>query len=262
MRLLLPNNWMQSIVPHIDQNNDFVLVGSISQMGAISKTEDWSKVILYNWDHYDFIDMAERPDWALFHSYCRKAREVWIPSHAHAFAFRRDIGIDPYVLNLACVIPSEFTGPVADGGYAMMSSRKDWYKRFPMFEQACQELGVAYRATHPEDTPREEYIRTLQNCRFYVQASIDESLGGLSLLEAVYNKKPVLMSNSINGGMEIYGDTIDYFRWDSMVDLKKKLKEFATGRITQPEAFDRIKNQTPEGVGAMINLRIKELQCQ
>lgn len=136
MKLLFPDNWMTKMIPYIDQNNDFILVGSMSQMGRLESGVDWSKVILYNWDHYSFIDYSRRPDWVNFHKACRKALEVWTPTHAHASYFKRDTGIDSQVINFAYVIPEEWDGRNSVGDYIMMSSRMDWYKRFPMFERA------------------------------------------------------------------------------------------------------------------------------
>ena len=259
MTILFPDNWMKEITPFIDQDNDFTLIGSISQMHKLPDNVDYSKLIVYNWDHYSWIDMTNRGDWRRFHALCRKAAEVWIPTHAHASYFKRDTGIDSYVLNLACVDPQEFNGSTTRGNYIMMSSRKDWYKRFAMFEQACQELGMPYKATHPETTSRKEYIDLMKGCRGYVQASIDESLGGLSLMEAVWNDKPVLMSDSIAGGREVYGDTISYFSAHDYKDLKAKLTDLWESH-GNPDAFDRIKNQTPEGVALQINSRICQLR--
>lgn len=250
-------NFMSHIVPFIDTDNDFTLVGSMSQMGSIPKNVDWNKVIVYNWDHYDFIDMENRPDWVKFHWMCRKAREVWMPTHAHASYYRRDAGIDSYVINLACVIPEEWDiFSNTDGGYALMSSRRDGYKRFDWFVAGCEYAGIPFKTTHPEDTSRPDFIETMKHCRFYVQASLDESLGGLSLMEAVYNRKPVLMSDSILGGREIYGDTIRYFKWDDVDDLAAKLKEMYDKPEPQPGANLRIENYTPMGVAQEINYRL------
>ena len=260
MKIFFPSNWMSRIVPFINTDNNFILVGSISQMGALTGSEDFSKIILYNWDHYDFIDMANRPDWVRFHHFCKKAKEVWIPTHAHASYFQRDIGVNPYVLNLACVLPEEWEGENQDGGYVLMSSRKDFYKRFDLFKEACESIHISFKTTHPEDTSREEYIKIMKNCRFYVQASIDESLGGLSLMEAVWNKKPVLMSDSIKGGQEIYGDSIEYFKSDSLLSFQDKLYKLWLNQSEQPNAFNKIKNQTPEGVAKLINQRICHLK--
>lgn len=260
MIILFPDNWMQEIVPFINQDNDFILVGSMSQMDKIPENVDWNKVILYNWDWYSFIDKNNRPDWVRFTKMCQKAREVWMPTHAHSSYFRRDTGIDSQVINLACVLPHEWVGENTDGGYALMSSRMDAYKRFPLFTTACIEAGIPFKISHPATTPREEYIKLIKGCKVYVQASLDESLGGLSLMEAVYNRKPVLMSNSIMGGREIYGDTIQYFQWDNRDEFVMKLRLFQMLPYSQSNAFDRIKNQTPQGVAEQINKRIKQLK--
>lgn len=249
---------MEEIIPFVDQDNDFILVGSMSQMNRIPKDADWNKVILYNWDHYKFIDMANRPDWVRFHQMCKKAREVWMPTKTHADYYLEYSGVRSFVLNLACVLPHEW-GKTSDSVYAMMSSRPDGYKRFDMFKKACAELNMPFIATHPGTTSRQEYIDSLSNCRFYVQASIDESLGGLSLMEAVWNRKPVLISDSIKGGIEVYGDTIEYFKSEDFNDFKAKLSKMFDG-VQQPDAFNRIKNQTPQGVAELINQRICTLK--
>lgn len=255
--ILFPDNWMQAAVPHIKEG-DFVLVGSMTQLNRLEEGVDWNKVILYNWDHYSFIDYPNRPDWIRFHAACRKAREVWCPTHAHASYFKRDTGINSKVLNMAYVLPNEW-GDTRDGGYALMSSRKDWYKRFAMFEQACRTIDIPYKVTHPEETSREEYIKFMSGCRFYVQASVDESLGGLSLMEAVWNRKPVLMSDSIAGGREVYGDSINYFSAYDYRDFIRQLRQMM-GPIHQPNARTKIETQTPEGVAEMINRRLCELR--
>lgn len=260
MKAVFPNNWMQSIVPYLDSRYDFTILGSMSQIGSVEKNQDWERTILYNWDHYAFVNY-QRSDWVKFHYYCTKAKEVWVPTHAHASYYRAFSGIDSYVINLACVQPEEWEKETHDDGYILMSSRQDWYKRFPMFERACQDLGIAYKTTHPEHTSREEYTKLMSGCRGYVQASIDESLGGLSLMEAVWNNKPVLMSDSMLGGKEVYGDTINYFSSYDFADFKKQLLLLSQGSFSQPNARKKIENQTPSGVAEAINLRLCQLAC-
>lgn len=245
---LLPANWMMELVPHIDEH-DFTFVGSMS---VLPHRPNWEKTILYNWDHYSFVDM-KRPDWVAFHKACYKAKEIWMPTHAHASYYKAFSGLDSHVLNIACVLPHEW-GETMNGGYAMFSSRPDAYKRFRLFQDACKDSGRPCIATHPNTTPRGEYISLLSGCGVYVQASIDESLGGLSLMEAVWNGKRVIMSDTILGGHEMYGDTIEYFT--DQAHLTELLK---VDKPADPRARERIKQYTPEGVGALINKRIREL---
>jgi glycosyltransferase involved in cell wall biosynthesis len=261
MRLLLPNNWMTAMVPFINQDNDFTLVGSMTQLGRL-ENPDWSKTTLYNWDHYDFINYS-RKDWVAFHEACKKAREVWMPTQAHADKYEAFSGVKAHVLNLAYVMPEEWDlSKNTEGDYAMMSSRPDGYKRFDWFERACEELGIPFKSTHPGTWPRGEFVEALRGCRVYVQASLDESLGGLTLMEAVYNEKPVLMSDSIKGGVEIYGDTINYFKWDDFQNFKRKLWRLWDTPLVNPRAKLRIAAQTPKGVAEMVNDRICTLKSQ
>ena len=260
MKILFPDNWMQEIIPFIDKQYDFILLGSMSQMRQLTGEEDLSKLIAYNWDHYSFIDMKNRGDWMKFHKLCKKAKEVWIPTYAHGSYYRADQQVKSHVTNIACVLPHEWDiKNIKDKEYVLFSSRKDTYKRFPFFAEACDLAGIPYKTTHPEETSREEYIETLQGCRFYVQASLDESLGGLSLMEAVWNQKPVLMSNSILGGKELYGDSINYFQWDSKGDLVHKLQVLWENPTFNPVSKERISRYTPKGVGEAINKRLCEL---
>ncbi len=79
-------------------------------------------------------------------------------------------------------------------------------------------------------------------------------------MEAVYNGKPVLMSDSILGGIELYGQAINYFQWDDMDDFKLQLKKlYSSPSEPTPLARGRIAQFTPKGVGEAINKRIKQL---
>lgn len=246
---LLPANWMRELEPHIEPH-DFIFVGSMSVLGQLPKRVDWNKVILYNWDHYAHVDYG-RPDWVAFHAACKKAREIWMPTHAHCSYFKAYSGLDSYALNVACVLPDEWGG-TEEGEYAMFSSRPDRYKRFDLFKSACKKAGIPYVATHPKTTDRKTYIKLLSGCKVYVQPSLDESLGGLSLMEAAYLGKRVIMSDTILGGKEMYGDTIEYFKdEDHLADL------LAMNKTADIRA--KAKVYTPEMVGKLINRRIREL---
>lgn len=248
--ILVPKNWLAEVIPFVDDHG-FTFVGSMTQLHRL-QNPDWSKIILYNWDHYAHINYS-RPDWVAFHEACKKACEVWMPTQAHADYYEAFSGIKSHVLNIAFVIPSEFEGENTAGDYAMMSSRDDGYKRFPLFSEACRRAGIPCVKTHPATTPRADYIKLLKGCRVYVQASLDESLGGLSLMEAVWCGKPVIMSETIKGGKEIYGDTIVYFSDED--DLKHKILTIEP----QPRARSKIESQTPEQVGKKITERLLHL---
>lgn len=107
---------------------------------------------------------------------------------------------------------SGYVSGVRDDGYALCCLRPIPDPWWGMFEKCCTELGIPYKMTRHE-LGVEQYRDAIAGCRFICAPLYELSTGGLSLTEAYYHGKPVLLSGSEwNGGRDYLGDRAKYFR--------------------------------------------------
>ncbi len=169
-------------------------------------------LITFNWDWYDYIDKTKN-GWSEFIQLMKDSKEVWSSSKITADKCEKETGIKSKYYMYAFITPEEFEGRKNDYGYLMQASRPDPNKRFDWFYKACQELDIPFKVFHPKKNKREEYRRAVMNCSAMVSSAREESIGGLTLMEATYCGKPILTGDH-EGAKEFWGDTANYFKTD------------------------------------------------
>jgi len=199
-------------------------------------------VITWNWDWYDYLKgpdgkfvttgmFGEADNYERFNDLIKDSLELWSVSPETGENLEKDIGVKSKFFYKYFLLPWEWDGEKKDYGYIMQGSRDDPNKRFEWYEKCAEELDIPYRSCHPlssaiskeESNTREDYIRTMKNCRFNVLASREEGGGGTSSIEASFCKKPVLVSD--NGGAKFFWeDDIWYFKKDDYEDFKRMMK--------------------------------------
>ena len=208
---------------------DAIVSMSVTRMDeTVKAVEIWPKVPLYvyNWDVYEWVWKNPRPveyDYKLYGQVMKVAREIWVPSHCTGLRTTQWYGLNHWHVVRSCCPYWEYDD-ARDGGYALCCLREIPDPFWGKFEQACEELGIPYRSTKHECT-EEKYRDTVANCRFICAPLYELSTGGLSLLEAYYHRKPVLISNSEwNGGRDYLGERAVYFKHDDWDDFKAHLR--------------------------------------
>ena len=238
-------DWLDYLIPELMKLRHEVMVNSCDKDCDVILTEcrnQWEltkelhekypniPLITWNWDWYDYIDkktdnrmFGDAIAWREFTKLMKQSLEVWSSTKSEALKCEKETGIKSNFLFYAFILPWEWESESRDYGYIIQASRTDPNKRFDWYERATEELGIPYKSYHPHANSRPDYIRTVKNCSFSVLASREESLGGISSMEATYCKKPVLVSDN-GGAKEIWGDTVNYFKRDDYEDFKKQMK--------------------------------------
>lgn len=218
-------------------------------------------IITYNWDWFSFIDKTKSP-WPELVKLMKESVDVWTASNDTAKLCEAELGIKHTTI-YACSVLDEFTnGENTIGAYVVQASRRDKrYKRFNLFEKACEDLKIPYISCHPKKYRREKYIEILKGCRLLVMAANEESNATLSAIEASYCKKPLLLSD-IEACKECFEDTAIYFKTDDLEDLKDKLEKMYHGELkADVDGAYKISMEryTPESMANAIYRRLKEV---
>jgi len=243
---------------------DIIVCMTISQIGRFENIiREYSDIpfVMYNWDWFSFIDKTKSP-WPEFVEWMKKSIDVWTASDDTARLCEKVLGIKHYTI-YACSVLEEFQGgKITSGDYVVQASRRDKrYKRFDLFEQGCNELGIPFISCHPNKYSREKYIEIIRGCRLLVMAANEESNATLSSIEAAYCKKPLLLSD-IEACKECWGDTAVYFKTDDLRDLKDKLLKLYKGEIKADVegAYNlAMERYTEEAMAQAINKRLREI---
>lgn len=214
------------IINKCDKDCDVIIAMSHTQWPIIKKIHiEFPNIplITLNWDWYDYID-KKKDGWPEFTQLMRESKEVWTSSKTEADKCEKETGIKSSFYTYAFIQPWEWNEEVIkDYGYIIQASRKDKNKRFDMFKKTSSDLNIPFKAYHPGYNSRIDYINTMKNCSFSVLASREESIGGLTTMEASYCNKPALISDC-DGNKEVWGDDVNYFKKDSKEDFKKQLQ--------------------------------------
>lgn len=201
-------------------SNDAYVPQAIISMGITLMDQTWqaiakwphSQLYCYNWDVYEWVWTRPRTqetpgtpaflDYRKYGELLRRAREVWVPSDCTGRRTTQWYGLTNWRRILAWAEPWEATN-VRDDGYALCCLREIPDPWWGVFERCCEELKIPYKTTLHE-LGRDEYRNAIEGCRFICAPLYELSTGGLSLLEAYYHSKPVLLSNSPWNGARDY----------------------------------------------------------
>jgi len=231
-----PNNFLEYLKPELEklghrvfnntchQDTDVAIITSSSVMNVGHRLKsDFPHVpiITYNWDWYDHID-KKTGYWPRWIDLMQKSKEVWSASKITAQKCEKETGIKSNFWLYAYILPWEWEGKGKDEGYIIQASRFDQYKRFDWFERAAKELNIPYKSYSPHVNRREDYLQAVKNCTFLCVCSIEESLGGLTAMEASYCGKPVLISD-FEGAKEVWENDVNYFHRNDFQDLKNQM---------------------------------------
>jgi len=178
-------------------------------------------LVVNNWDWYDYVP-KDKGTYPIFIQLLKEAKDVWSGDMDTAERTKKAIGIKSEFPLYIFIMPWEWKGEKKDYGYIMFGSRRDPNKRFDWFMKASEELGIPYKAYHPEDNDRQDYINTLKNCSFYVSASREEGVC-IPVAEASYCKKAFLSPDN-KGCREMWGNNTTYYKTDDYEDFKAKIK--------------------------------------
>lgn len=199
-----------------------------------------ARLYCYNWDVYEWVWTRPRKeeqegtpgriDYVRYGELLKRAREIWVPSNCTGRRTTQWYGLTNWTRILSA-IPYWDHSNVRDDGYALCCLREIPDPWWGTFERCCAELGIPYRSTRHECSEA-KYRDAVAGCRFICAPLYELSTGGLSLMEAYYLGKPVLLSDSEwNGGRDYLGDRADYFRHGDEQNFKEQLMYvFGRGR--------------------------------
>lgn len=189
-----------------------------------------AKLFCYNWDTYEWVWTNPRKaeyDYKRYGDLLRFAEEVWTPSHCTTKRTHQFYGEKIKVHRILAVtewwdvVPGK--GIIKDRGYVLCCLREIPDKHWGMLSRCCQQLSIPMIMTNHR-LSIDVYRRAVNECRFICAPLHELSTGGISLTEAHYHGKPVLLSDSEwNGGRDYMGNRATYFRDGDEEDLKTKL---------------------------------------
>ncbi len=184
-----------------------------------------AKLFCYNWDCYDWVLNNPRPkekNYKKYRELLSQATEIWVPSRCTGIKLTKWWGFENWQ-TVVSAVPYWDYPDVKDNGYALCCLREIPDVAWGMFERACDELGIPWKATSHQCTYR-EYQEAVAHCSFLVSPLYELSTGGLSIMEGYYLGKPCLLSDSPwHGGIDYMLDRATYFKHDDYEDFKNKL---------------------------------------
>jgi hypothetical protein len=209
---------------------DAIIMMSVSVTNQVEKLMAlWPDVPLfvYHWDCYAWAWIRPRPEEYDYHRYGRllqSAAHVWVPSRCTGIQANLWWGLNNWsIVRSSC--PFWDHPDVVDKGYVLCALRElpdHWYNEL---EPVCKRLGLPLVMSNHNHS-RQGYEDAVAGCRFIVSHILEASTGGLSLLEAYYLGKPVLITNSPwNGAAEYFGDRASYFPHDDKQGFSYALSE-------------------------------------
>lgn len=207
----------------LDKDCEMIFCGSVFKSAHVAKESKKFPdipIVHYNWDIYPF-QVENNPElWQPYLQELKRAAEILVPSLC---TVRRTI---EYVGKTAVVVKAPihpFETEVKTPGDFVM----DPMRHYPDFgcgavERACKQLGIPY--LNDKTMSWTDYKKAIGNCRFIVSSYDEASTGSLSLLEAYWHGKTVLLSNSKwNGGYDYFGHRAIYFQFDSFDNLVSEI---------------------------------------
>lgn len=204
----------------------------------------------YNWDLYPFqiegrhLHYGNR--WKTYIKELTKANRIVVPSRCTALRTRQYIGVDAFVARSSVRL---FDAPVASpGDYILDPVRKYPDHNNELVRQACNELNLPL-VESKNGLSLDEFRRTVAEARIIVSAQHEASTGGLTLLEGYALGKPVLLSNSpYHGAVDYFDNRATYFQWDSLEDLKQRLKQLWDDppKLNRTECYTWVRNNFSE----------------
>lgn len=267
-----PENWQLELlgalnylgwkicVNRIDGDADVVLNMSVSYldhtMTAYKGSLRNKPLIVYNWDTYlwQFNGKSDY-NWDKFALMLAMAREIWCPSQCTVARMQEIFKQDGVVVKTFTPLHHIDGLDVTDRGFVFHAMRDYPVPELPWLEDACKELDIGLVRSR-NTLPLEEYVSNLTACRMVVSHYAEASTGGLSVQEAAYLGKPVLLSDSYyNGGQEYLGEYATYFKAGDYADFKKKLEKVWDKRKPQ-KPFQPI---TVTDMAREVDLRLRSI---
>lgn len=208
---------------------------------AVEKFGSSVPLYCFNWDVYEWVwepgkegkvqayheirnqGQQREYDYVRYGDLLWKARRIWVPSNCTGIRTTQWYGLQNWSVILSSCPWWDYDN-VRDDGYALMCLRQIPDRHWGMFERCCERAGIPYK-TPKHELSYAEYQDVVAGCRFIVAPLYELSTGGLSLMEAYYHGKPVLISDSRwNAGGEYFGNRAVYFKDGDEDDLVKKLR--------------------------------------
>lgn len=211
---------------NIDDSYDLIFNMSAFEYKKIEKiSEKYPNipVVNYVWDFYKWAyEGKHKFDWKGYGEFLKKSKLIIVPSSAQQLRLKELLGIDSVVVKTG---HSMFEVESKDKRYVLDHMR--WYpeENEKWIETACKTQYITVE--HSEHKyPRDEFELLVGHCTFLACGYREASTGGLTILEGLWNGKPVLLSNSpYQGGKDYAGEFATYFQYDDYNDCKKKVKE-------------------------------------
>lgn len=217
---------------NLTEDCSFIFCGTIWRMNLVKEERQRFPnipTIHYNWDLYPFQVIESsgytraNPDlWDPYLVELHTCRDIWVPSQCTVDRTREFTGRTDSVVIKTSVRPWDYAKPVT-GKYAVDVMRKYPDANWDLARCHCDALMIPLIETRNE-TPWEDFKTNIAESRFVISAQFEASTGGLSLMEAYWHGKPVLLSNSPrHGGVDYFGDRATYFQWDNPVLFRQAL---------------------------------------
>jgi len=231
---------------------DAILCMTLSQANTLSRIHGkFPNIPIYYYHHDWFPFLAPNPSYI---ETLRKCKEVWVNSKDTQRLTKKDFNIESVVIH-PLIVPEEWEDiEVKDGGYALMASRRDWYKRFDWFEKACEELRIPFRSFHPAVHARRDFLNGMAQSSICVSTSLYEGFG-LTPAEAAYLGKPLVLTD-IPVFKELWEGRAYFFKSYDYEDFKKGLKKaFKEKKFTNNRKYVE-DNFTPQKMAQKVTERL------
>jgi len=212
---------------NIDETYDVIFNMSAfdyKEAEELSKKYPHIPVVNYVWDYYKFAHDGKHwwDDWKGYAEFLKKSNLLIVPSSAQQLRLRELLGLESVVVKTGHKVETMET---KDNRYVLDHMR--WYpeENEKWIVTACETQYIP--VIHPNHKYLEsDFKKTIANCTFLACGYIEASTGGLTILEGLWNGKPVLLSNSsYQGGKDYAGEFATYFQYDDYNDCKNKVKE-------------------------------------
>lgn len=215
-----------SVVPMYDEECQILYCASIDRMKPIWQAKNQSPttpLVVYCWDYYKWVHEGKSPvyrDWGLYRDLMYSADLVLVPSSGQKLRLQELLGISSQIVHTAVNVQKQ---KATDGRFVLDPVRDYPEENLGWVERACTELDIPY--VHPEHRlSQEDFEAMVSSCSFMTCAYREASTGGLTLVEGMYNGKPILISDSpYMGGLDYVGEYAKTFRYDSYDDLKARI---------------------------------------
>ena len=196
----------------------------------------------YVWDCYEWITNPRHDrgyDWSGLGRVCNISEKVFVPSEGQRYRCLQHWGVGLEKTKSIPAYAPFFEHQTLDLDYVCDPLRAIPDRHAGWAERACSELNIPYqhggRGKDKTIKDWDEYKQWIANSSFVICPWYEASTGGMSLVEAYYIGKEVLICNSpYMGAKDYFGDRANYFKptYESMKESLQKMWEERPSRYS------------------------------